>query len=209
MGQLYQVNRRLVWLLATAVFSAVPVTAQSYCSLTVRVLQADGQRADAPVTIEEKGGRTERRRQGPTDALFCDLGALPVSVKVGLDGTCNQVVVRNVPVAWNMPIQLTITYDVAPCLVETPPPPSPLCRIVFRVADAAGRWVPGIPIRIVSPMATVLKGDEFGRASFVAKLGDHVAGSIEARGYESVQFRTACDRLERVHEEQIRLTTGN
>ncbi len=205
MGQLYQVAVQTLWVLTAVAAAAIPCTPQSYCSLTVRVLYPDGQPADALVTVEEKNGRVERRRQETGDVRFCDLGAHPVSVKVGLDGTCNQVIVHNVPVAWNVATKITVTYDVDPCLVETPPPPSPVCRIVFRVADAGGKWLPGVPIRIRTPMVTVLRGDDFGRASFVTRVGDQVTGSVEAQGYGPFQFHAACAESERVHEEDIRL----
>jgi hypothetical protein len=204
-GQLHQVEQRLVWMLA-AFALAVPTTgAESYCSLRVRVLYPDGQRADALVSVEEKSGRVQRQRQEATDLRFCDLGVTPVTVKVGVDGTCNQVIVRNVPLAWNVSNLLTVTYDVDPCLVEKPPPPVPLCRTVFRIADSSGKWLVRAPIRISTPTPAVLLTDGFGRASFLAKAADEIAGSVEAPGYAAVEFRITCTRSEPVHEEDIRL----
>jgi hypothetical protein len=204
-GQLHKIGRQIIWVLAAVLAAGCPAIAQRYCSLTVRVLSPDGRREDALVSVEEKNGRLESLRQGSTDVRFCDLGAIPVTVKVGVDGTCNQVVVRNVPVAWNAPVSLTITYDIEPCLVEAPPPPSRICRMVFRVADTVGKWIPGIPITIASPMVTTLRADDYGRASFVASPGDRVSGSVDGQGYEPVQFSIICNRSEPVHEEVIRL----
>jgi hypothetical protein len=202
MGQLHQVARHFVWMLVAV---APHTSAQSFCSLTVRALYPDGQPADAMVSVQEKSGRIESVRQTAKDVRFCDLGALPVTVKVGLDSTCNQVVIHNVPLTWNATTHLTVTYDIDPCLVEKPPPPSPVCRIVFRIADTTGKWISGIPINLSAPAPTTLQTDEFGRASFLAKLGDRIDGSVDGEGYVPVSFNASCTRSEPLHEELLTL----
>jgi hypothetical protein len=208
MGQLHQMNRHLVWILALIAPSALN-SAQSYCSLTVRVFYPDGQPADAVVSVHEKSGRVESIRQEGAEVRFCDLGALPVTVKVGPDGTCNQVVVENVPMGWNLSRRLTITYDVDPCLAEKPPPPAPICRMVFRIADTSGKWISGVPIKLSAPASTSLLADQYGRASILIKVGEQVTGSVERQGYATAQFSATCTQSEPVHEELLRLKEQN
>jgi hypothetical protein len=81
----------------------------------VRVLLPDGRRPEAPVTVIEHGGRTEEKDQEDRDVEFCDLGILPVTVKVGSDGMCNQTTVENVPISYDNTYTLVVTYDALAC----------------------------------------------------------------------------------------------
>ena len=56
---------------------------RSNCALTVRVLSQNGQDVEAPVTVEEKNGRVLEKEHSHGGVQFCDLGILPVTVKVG------------------------------------------------------------------------------------------------------------------------------
>jgi len=179
--------------------------AQDYCSLKVRVLSPDGRRPMVTVSVQEKSGRTEEQDQKTHDVEFCDLGGLPVTVKVGEDG-CNQVVVRDVPVSWGEPYVLKITYDHEPCLRDLPPPPVPVCRVVFRVSDSSGKWVPAAIISLTSPDRTELKTDRFGRTTFVSRRGVSIVGKAAQAG-RSAGFAFQCQQNEPVHEEL--LTLGN
>src|SRR5947208_15002194 len=74
--------------------------AADYCSLAVRVLSPDNRRpVEVPVSVREKSGRVVEKETTTEDVKFCDLGISPVTVTVGND-TCNQVVVRDVPIEW-------------------------------------------------------------------------------------------------------------
>jgi len=185
-------------------WSGASVTAQDYCSLVVKVVSPDGRRPGASVYVEEKSGRIQEKDQEFDDVKFCDLGALPVTVKVGEDRSCNQVIVREVPIAWNEPYLLTVTYDPEPCIREHVPPPVPLCTIVFRVADINGRWVGGATIHLSSPTTSRLTTDRYGRASFVARLDADVRGLVTADDKRG-DVRFTCTRSELVHEEYIKL----
>ena len=189
----------LLWALFPACGSAL-VEAQDYCSLVVRVVSPD-RRLPVSVSVVEKNGRTEEREPTSGDVRFCDLGGLPVTVKVGDDGTCNQVIVREVPVAWRQPYVLKITYDPTPCNIDLPPPPLPVCRVVIRVADSRG-WAQGARVRALQPTPAELQTDRFGRASLVTKLGDDVRGSVTA-GSLTADFAFKCSRDEPIHEELI------
>ena len=194
---------RLSFCALLLMFLPVPAQAQDYCSLVVKVVSPDGRRPEVSVTVVEKGRRTEER--GPTSANveFCDLGGLPVTVKVGDDDTCNQVIVHEVPVAWLEPYVLVVTYDPTRCDLDLPRSPVPVCRIVFRVEEAGG-WAQGVHLRVSQPVPADLQTDRFGRASIVAKVGDEVKG-FATLGDRAANFSFTCNRDEPVHEEWIAL----
>jgi hypothetical protein len=183
--------------------SASTLVGEDYCSLTVRVLSPDGRRPGASVSVKEENGRVKEQEadQESGDVRFCDLGGVPVTVTVGND-ECNQVIVRGVPVSWNDPYLLTVTYDPEPCLRELPRGPIPICRVIFRVADGGGKWVDGATINLPNQNLKQLTTDRFGRASIPVKLRDDVRGSVN-KGADSVDFSFRCAGF--VHEEHITL----
>lgn len=194
-----------VSLVSFLAFSACISAAQSACSLTVRVLLPDGQRPEAPISVKEQSGRTLEKDQENEDVQFCDLGILPVTVTVGSDGLCNQVTVRDVPVAWNQSYLLTVTYDPVACHEHGPPPPVPICRVLFRVSDLAGKWIPAASIKLSNPTLDSMKADQYGRAEFVTKVADEIRGSVAASGFRSTDFKWECSRSEPLHEQLVKL----
>ena len=156
--------------------TAFPAIAEDYCSLRVRVLSPDGSLAPAVVSVEEADGRRLVRSPN-ADSTFCDLGAKPVTVKVGADGTCNQVVVRNVPIEWQEPYLLTVMQDRKPCLWDPPPSPVPVCTIVYRISDSKG-WVGGAKIRVIKPFEENLTTDGHGRAAVKVRERAEVLATI-------------------------------
>lgn len=194
---------RIFIALLLAAASASVTVGQNYCSLSVRVLSPDGRRPAVAVSVVEASGRTEDKDQDlSNDVQFCDLGGLPVTVKIGDEGTCNQVIVREVPVAWNKPYLLHVTYDPESC-EERPPLPIPNCRVIFRVSSGE-RWEVGARILIKQPTQGTLISDRFGRASSVINLGDQIEGSVVA-GADTRMFSFRCTRDEPVHETRIDL----
>ena len=186
-------------------FNASIAVAADYCSLIVRVLSPDGRRVEALVSVREKNGRVVEKDPTAEDVKFCDLGIAPVTVKVGADGTCNQVVVRNIPLAWQERYLLTVTYDLEPCLEDLAPPPVPVCHVLFRVSDVSGKWLVKASIQFQTSQLSPRETDSAGRAVLVLKLGDRVGGSITSNGYVAKPFSLSCSRLEPVHEELIKL----
>jgi hypothetical protein len=159
------------------VLSVAPlVAAQDYCSLTVRVTAPNGRVA---VSVVEKNGRIQEQDQENSDLRFCDLGGLPVTVKVGED-------------------------DPVPCLHDLPRSPVPTCRIVFRVKDSTGEWVHGATINIAEPITKELRTDRFGRSSLLIKLGDSVTGNA-INQQASANFKYQCRLGESVHEIHLSL----
>ena len=190
--------------LASLFLAESPAIAQEYCSLTVRVTDPDGSRLRISVTVEEQNGRVETGEQISTDVRFCDLGALPVTVKVGDDGTCNRVTVRDVPVAWREPYLLRITYDPEPCLRDLPLPVNPTCRVVFRIVNPGGGWASNVKIVVLTPKRLTLAADGFGRASFLAAPMQTITGDISGT-MGSAKFGFQCSPEESTHEARISL----
>src|ERR1700690_2262985 len=165
--------RQVVYLLALASYctlAAPTASAQDGCSLVVRVLATDGRRPGVPVSVREQSGRVEEKEQGDSDVRFCDLGILRVTFAVGSDSMCDQVTVHEVPVSLDDTYLLTVTYNPLAC-PETIPPPEPACKILFRIADAGGKWISGASVRLAGPTTTTPATDQFGRALFEARMG--------------------------------------
>lgn len=180
-------------------------TGADYCSLVVRVLSPDQRRPlEVPISVREKSSRVLEKETTTEDVKFCDLGISPVTVTVGND-TCNQVVVRDVPLEWNEQYLLTVTYDPEPCMPERPPAPVPVCQVLFRVSDAKGNWIEKASIHFQGSSSPPLETDSAGRALRLVKVGDRVTGAVDSRGYTSKTFSVSCPQSERVHEESIKL----
>jgi hypothetical protein len=190
--------------LAVSVCLAVPglLQCQSACSLRVRVLSPDGARPHVAVSVEERNGRKVEKDQNDGDVEFCDLGALPVTVRVGDDKTCNQVVVREVPIRWNDPYTLNVTWQFCKCTYL--PPPVPLCQLVFRVSDTKGKWVPDAVVEFLG-RSQKLTADQYGRIGTAIEVGITVRGDVVAPGFGKSPFRFACTLEKPVHELPITL----
>jgi hypothetical protein len=171
----------------------------------VRVLSPEGKREEALVSVEEKSGRKIEKDPTAKDVEFCDLGIAPVTVKVGADGTCNQIVIRDVPLTWQERYLLTVTYDLEPCLEDLPPPPVPICNVLFRVSDRDGNWLEKASVRFSGSGLAPRQTDKAGRALLVLKVNERVEGSISESGYQARQFSISCSRSTPVHEELVRL----
>ncbi len=203
MEGLHQVMRGAAIFFVLGCFHAA--LAADYCSLVVRVVSPDGRRPFAIVSVLEKNGRLTERDPTPEDVRFCDLGIGPVTVKVGADGTCNQVVVKDVPLMWQEQYLLTVTYDLEPCLEDPPPAPVPVCQVLFRISDSKGNWLEKASIHFQGSGSAPLETDRAGRALRLLKAGDRVTGAVESRGYVSKTFSVSCSRSEPVHEESVKL----
>jgi len=203
MERLHQVI--LSVLLGCIVLGASAISAQDTCSLAVRVLSPDGHRFEVSVTVREKNGRTIEKDEEDKDVYFCDLGILPVEVKVGSDGMCSQTTIRDVPVFADRTYLLNVTYDPEAC-PETIPPPVPTCRIMFRISDARGKWIPGARVSASTPIKVQRETDANGRAQLLARRGSRVRGSVEANGFNQKRFDFRCSNSQRLREENVRLS---
>jgi hypothetical protein len=203
MGRLHSIAE-LTLLLGLFCLCTPPVRADGACSLVVRVLLPDGRRPHVPITVVEQSGRVDEKHQEDHDVRFCDLGILPVTVKVGSAGMCNQTAIENVPMSFGESYLLLVTYDALAC-VDTVRPPVPLCQVLFRVSDTTGTWMPNLPITLSSPVQRILRTDQFGRAFFGAKSGDKIVGSLTSLGLRDVNFGWECSPSDPRHEENIKL----
>lgn len=180
--------------------------AAEYCSLAVRVLSPSGKRVlETYIAVQEKGRQAIARDVSlDEDATFCDLGIAPVTVTVGFD-TCNQVIVRDVPIRWQEPYLLTVTYDPMPCLIDSPPPLVPACQVLLRVSDLNNKWIEKAVVQFREPPMSQLTTDRAGRAYMVLNRGRTFNGSVEAHGYSAQRFSFSCSQFELLHEEHVRL----
>lgn len=181
---------------------------EDVCSLRVRVLSPQGARLEAPIEVTDASGRTESREQQPggRDVEFCDLGILPVSVRIGSLGLCNGVTVRDVPVSWNATYLLSVTYDPVACMIRhQPPPPVPACEFLLRIRDSHGSWVPKASVTFRDPKLSPVMSDRYGRAWFIMPAGKEVHGSITASGFRTADFVPECAKSERQRELYITL----
>jgi hypothetical protein len=186
-------------------FMTFKVSAQTSCSLAVRVLSPDGQRFEVPITVREQSGRIVEKDQEQDDVRFCDLGILPVEVRVGSDGMCSQVTIHDVPVFLEKTYLLRVTYDPTAC-PDTLPPPVPVCNILFRISDTSANWIAGATVSISGPNSSQLKTDLYGRTQLVARVGARVRGEANADGFQRAKFAFECTKSQPLHEETIRLT---
>lgn len=193
-------------LLTMGVFAVLAVASGDYCSLVVEVQAPNGKRPIALVSVTEQNGRTLEQLRRGQDARFCDLGVRPVTVKVGADDTCNQVIVKEVPLSWQKTNHLRITYDPKPCLDDTVHPLVPTCTYLLRISDDTGKWISGASVSWGSG-DLMLKTDDAGRVIVDAKLGS-VKATITAPGYVTRPFDSACDSAKATEpqEELIKLT---
>jgi hypothetical protein len=198
---------QLMLVAALGIIPGPPVAhAQNACSLHVRVLTPDGRRPGAPVEVIDGSGRTQEREQEGSDVKFCDLGIMPVTVKVGSSGLCNNITVRDVPVAWNQTYLLTVTYDPLACAIwHRPPPPVPACEFLLRIADSDGRWISGASVTIPDLPLGKMTTDQFGRAWFVIRADQDFHGSVAAAGYRTAGIACRCASSERRREQYVKL----
>ena len=113
---------------------------------------------------------------------------------------CNQVEVRDVPVAWNETYILTVTYDPGACR-EIAPSPVPMCEILFRVVDSAGAPAPKAVLRLSAPTVAPLVADGFGRARIGSVRTAASVGSAEGTGHRQADFAFECLRTKPEREE--------
>ena len=179
--------------------AASTLHAAAYCSLNVKVESPSGKEVDTRVlVVEQNGWKAElTTRHGP--AKFCGLGINPVSVTVG-DAGCNQVIVRNVPLSWNETRNLSVTYDDAPCLIDTPPVAA--CAFLLRFVATNHDTIGAVSFNAQKPFAKSDRSDEYGRVFVKIAAGQELFGIASASGYKPGQISIPCisknQRLEQV-----------
>ena len=179
--------------------------AADYCSLIIRVMSPDNRRPlDVEVSVKEESGRVTSKDTDLDDTRFCDMGISPVTVTVGGDA-CNQVVVRDVPLAWQEEYLMKITYDPEPCLKERSPPLVPHCKLLIRIEDSNGTWLKNASVVFASARFPRSETDQAGRILVVPRRGERVTGSASASGYSSKTFSGACPGSDRSYDEEVQI----
>jgi hypothetical protein len=174
---------------ATLMCNSTNLHAQGYCSLSVTLVDPQGNSVDAKVSVQERDGRTIEKMATLGSVQFCDLGITPVSITVG-DSGCNQAILRNVGVRWGITTKVRIIYDQASCNVDGPPVAA--CQMLFRFADPAGHWLSGVVLRMRSPYDQSLTADEFGRLLIRTPAFKELLGSASIADYDTAEIRMPC-----------------
>lgn len=202
MERLYQVTYSIMVIcFSGCVLGATP--AQEPCSLVVRALTPSGERPKVPISVREGNGRFEEKYQDGDDVGFCDLGILPVTVTVGSDSMCDQVIIQGVQVSIDETHLLRVTYDPEGC-GERIPPPLPACVVLFRVADLDGNWVPGALIRVTNPAPAEQFADKHGRVLFEVRVGVTFRANVSKAGWRSQDITWTCPDSD-PHERVVKL----
>jgi hypothetical protein len=167
-------------------------SAQEFCSLTVQVVDPKGKIvAGVPVTVEEKTGRIESASGDGGEVRFCDLGVLPVVIRVGSPYDCDHTVVQNVPLTWGLTRQVRVIFDRMACLTDSPPPPL-LCAVLFRFSDDKGSWIPGVEFKPAIQRFPNLRSDAYGRAMVRMANGEELHVKTSKDGYLPVAIDLKC-----------------
>jgi hypothetical protein len=190
---------RLIMLLLCLLLLLSTAQGRDYCSLVVKVVDPEGRRVGARVSVTEGDGRVETKETEGSDLSFCDLGILPVTVTVG-HPACNQSIVRNVGLSWGQTTKTTVMYDVQPCLHDLPPVAA--CKMLLRFRDSHQSWLTGVALELNAPQAEVLKTDRYGRVLIRVPAGQAMRGRATAESFRPTEVDFNCTR-ERILFEQI------
>ena len=148
---------------------------EDFCSLTVKVVGPvdDGRKlSEVLVGVQERKGRSAAAFIKDGIVQFCGLGLSSVDVTVGKNHYDCQVQVHEVPLTWNEPRELKITYHGRPCgrlddrphavvgrMVGVVKPIS--CSALLRFFDESDRWIPGVSLK--GPASPAPSSDPYGR----------------------------------------------
>ena len=153
-----------VWICSTV------VRAEQFCSLTVHVVDPIQERrlSDVLVGVHETNGRSFAVFTKDGMAKFCGLGLSRVNVTVGIDKRQCMTEVREIPMAWSVPVEVKIVYDFRPCAyapgdVGTSGTRPFFCKILLRVFDDEGHPIEGVSLKSSKEMSGEMASDMYGR----------------------------------------------
>jgi hypothetical protein len=180
-----------ITLLLFLLTGASAVASPEYCSLVVRVHNAGGVALSGIqiVVSELSGVVTVGNTTENGEAQFCGLGVLGATIKVGRS-TCNQVLVQNVPLAWDSTREVNVTYVTCPIESPTVIPP---CSVVFRFRDENEKWISNVSFTPPVPRAPTLVSDSFGRVMVRMETGEELHLMTLHAGYASEKLDLLCD----------------
>lgn len=162
-----------------------------HCALVVKIVDPSNQPIDTYVTVMDSAGSATEQKATNGAANFCGLGIKPVTVTVGRNERCNQLIVKNVPLRWGRTYVMKVIYDYESCLSPWIPVVTPSCEMLVKTIDADGDPVAGAVLRLRG-RAAELKTDDYGRAYLNLAVGMEAAIDVRHPDYSSTSIHTAC-----------------
>jgi len=191
--------RNIFLALSLIVLGGAESVASEICSLTVSVVGPGGNPLKKEVTVEvrEATGRVESARTNKGRASLCGLGVSPVDVTVGAESYRCQVVVRNVPIQWDVAAELTVTYDFRPCSSTEAAGDHAYgiangvfsCSALVRVFDERGMGVLGtLTVARRAPQ----QSDQYGRIMVSFRSDETGRSVVDAVGFKPRSINLKC-----------------
>ena len=127
-----------------------------YCSLVVKLTDSTGgdDSSRQVIAVTEKNGRTLSMENRAGRVSFCDLGIVPVTIKV-TKPYCNDITVNNVGLKFGETTTIKIlSYD-GRCLnvgkVSVDFAAAPWCTVLLRIKDDEDKWISGVTLKPFPP----------------------------------------------------------
>jgi hypothetical protein len=187
------------------IFMLAQAAAESFCSLTIKVVDNKGRPLYAYVTVVEKSGREIEKKHEPGGVHFCDLGIRPVTIAVRpISISCHWAFSDVIDIDWAVERSATIVVPSVPCKYRPPLPiSSPTSTVLFRSKDEDGNWVAESKVVFLTPVRKTIASDRHGRALIEVPIGSLVTGQVIAPNYHVREFKFIC--TEQVVERDIEL----
>jgi len=151
MGKLFEIGWPIVlsFLLVPAVGMA---QGNDYCSLVVKLIDSTGAEDSSRqlITVTEMNGRTTSMENRAGGVSFCDLGILPVTIRVSKSLYCRDITLSNVGMNFGETTTIKIMAD-NPLCSNVDLAPTPWCRVLLRFKDEEDKWISGITLKPVPP----------------------------------------------------------
>jgi hypothetical protein len=207
--------------LLVCVWTPVHLRAQENCSLTVKLLDANGKEDLSPrrIRVTEQSGREIEVVSRRGEARFCDLGILPVTITVG-SPYCHEVTVDSVPVDFGLNTVIKVVSDNNLCSDgRRESLPVPWCTFLLRFQDEQQRWVSGVSLtpalggdkREIDPSVRnqPRQSDAFGRTLVQVNLDRRLRAQAIRDGYMPAAIELTCNGHNRTSEHVVTLQKGN
>lgn len=198
MDQLLQI---VFWIAVAAQVLTAQQAPRDYCSLVVKVIDEQGSEIEAPVSVQEIGGKVVEGDYEAGGVRFCDLGILPVTVRVGRPESCNYTIIHNVALEWQETRSIVVRHEVEPCQRHLPAPPKPLCQLLIRVFDqnAVGLLA---TVEVNRRSRETYQTDRVGRVRVLMESGSAVGCVVRSNRFLPKRIEAHCTldtpRIERI-----------
>lgn len=178
-------------LMLALVVSAGVARADDYCSLVVDLVGSFQPAIPVKVSVEEPNGRLLSVKAASGGMIrFCDLGILPVTIRVVDSNECNPVTIQNVRLYFGASRRVTVAYDSAACSGEEPPLLS-ACVLLLRFFDDEGRTLPAVDISSPS-FARGQVSDQLGRVRVSLNRGERTQVTAHKSAFDDKTVELDC-----------------